>query len=445
MRNRLASVLALAVLLTAGPALAQPEAAPPSKPAATADKPDATVLSGVVVEGKAPMTVEAFAKAVGDFVHDQNEPGPIGQISRWRAPVCPMAAGLTPSLNAFMAQRIRQVAAKVGAPEGKCTGVNVLVVFTAKPDAVIADVRDHRPWLLGYHFVNETKAIAAFEPPMKSWYITATQVGGTVGGNVGSGVAMDIAESHLLAKLMTSSPGIQPTLRSQFGFVLVVVDSNRLVGHAIGPVADQIAMAALSKPVRRSGCRPLPSVMDVLNPDCPASASIDGLTPYDEAFLKGLYAYDSSEVMVFERTAIAKTMVAATAPAGRGASQDTRAGADAEAPALDAAEPAKSGSDPRTDEFVRRWAASIVVGAPDYSGMTPGMAGAARSEERAIIALFKTLGPLKSVRFDGVNPDYQSRYIATFEKGDVSVFVRPRDKDGKLSAMRFTLPPKVSP
>ena len=314
MRNRFASSLPFAAWLIASAALAQP-ASPPVAAAKSAaathtdsstDKSAATT-GEVIVTGHATKAPQSFVKDVEKFVHDQGQPGPIGQISRWRKPVCPLTEGLTPEFNDFVTERIKEIAAKVGAPGASdCReGVNVLVAFTTNPDRMMADVRRHHEGLLGFHYVGQTKSLAAFEPPMKSWYVTVTKIAGS------DFVMIDQAYAP-------GPPGsgshIPPPLRSEFAFALVVVDSNLLEGQAIGPLADRIAFQTLSKPAPRDGCSALPSVMDVLDPKCQSSGSADGLTTYDEAYLKALYAYKGDEMRAFERTSIRKRILKDSSP-----------------------------------------------------------------------------------------------------------------------------------
>ena len=303
MPNRFASVLIAGVLCSA--ALGAP--AQPAPAAPSTDKPDSTAVSEIVVQAHKKAEMQAFAKSVETFVHAQGRPGMNGQISRWRYRVCPMTAGLAPSFNAFVSKQVKDVAARVGVPAGACHGVNVLVVFTAQPDRLMADVRDHHAALLGYHQRSEAKSLAVFEPPMKSWYVTGTRQGDSR--------KIDYDNGGPFPDLLPHGAGHLPApFFSDFAFTLIVVDSRQLEGHEIGPVADEIAMLALSKPAPREGCSPLPTVMDVLDPACPSSASVKALSAYDEAFLKALYAYKGSEEMAFERASIRQRIVQETGP-----------------------------------------------------------------------------------------------------------------------------------
>ncbi|HEY5409187.1 MAG TPA: hypothetical protein VIJ94_00545 [Caulobacteraceae bacterium] len=142
---------------------------------------------------------------------------------------------------------------------------------------------------------------------MKIWYVTMT-----ISGDFRH---IDRAYGRLLPNGFTHFP---PPMKSEFAFALVVVDAKLLEGQAIAPVADRIAMLVLSKPAPRDGCSPLPSVMDVLEPKCPSAGSAEGLTAYDEAFLKALYAYEGSEIRYFERGSIAKGIIKDAGPTTAG-------------------------------------------------------------------------------------------------------------------------------
>ena len=264
-----------------------------------------TPIGEVVVTGHATKAPDTFVRTVEKFVHDQGRPGPFGQISRWRRPVCPLTQGLKPEFNDFVTRRIKEIAAQVGAPgSGDCQkGVNVLVAFTTDPDRLMADVRDHHEGLLGFHYIGQTRSLAAFQSPMKSWYVTLTTIAGS------DFVMLDQAYAP---GPPAGGSHIPLPLRSEFAFALVVVDSKLLEGQAIGPVTDRIAFLTLSKPAARDGCSAIPSVMDVLDPSCPSRGSTQGLTGYDEAYLKALYAYTGDEIMAFERRSIRKHIISQT-------------------------------------------------------------------------------------------------------------------------------------
>lgn len=285
-------------------------------PTAVTETQPATTLSGVVVEAPTKDALKKFDDAATQFVKDNGQPGMVRQLSRWTRSVCPETFGLQKDLNAYISQRIRTLAKDVGATGPvKCTGDNVLIVFTIHPDAVMADVRDHHTILLGPHYINETRQLAAFQPPMKSWYVTVTGVPVYVSSNKSAPELRTFDDAY--GKEQPDCTGIREctlekmrTMKSEFVFALIVVDSGRIVGQPIGAIADKVAMEVLTRPGQRNGCSALPSVVDVLDPACPSSRSTRGLTAYDKAYLKALYAPHDTEILYYERERISRAIQA---------------------------------------------------------------------------------------------------------------------------------------
>jgi hypothetical protein len=303
----------VALLPAAAASTARPAAATPAARPGDASTP----LGGLTVQAPSRKAIQAFRAHVGEFVHGLARPGISGlkQFSQWDEPVCVRTWGLTPAFNSFVTKRIEALAVSVGAPDDKykCQGPNVQVVFAAEPQKEVDDLFKRYPAWLGSHAISDTKALLAFDPPIKSWYISETLVyspfrklppyrvrdegGGPYGG------CRQIGDCHFV-----------PKLASRFLYAVVVIDAARTEGKAIGAVADEVAMIALSRPGPRQGCSPLPSVMDALDPSCPGSDALEGLTPWDEAFLKALYARHDTELLPVERTEIEQAVRAVGPP-----------------------------------------------------------------------------------------------------------------------------------
>jgi hypothetical protein len=98
-------------------------------------------------------------------------------------------------------------------------------------------------------------------------------------------------------------------LKSLFKNVLVVVDSHAVEGRDLGPVADYLAMLALSRPQSLDGCDALSSIIDLYaKSPCPDRDPPDGLTPADAAYLTALYASNPEGRLVSEQDDIAGRM-----------------------------------------------------------------------------------------------------------------------------------------
>jgi hypothetical protein len=288
----LAGVAALALLSLAAPAVSAPSA------------PGATV-EGVTVT--APQKdADQLPDRVFRFVQAHGVPGRIDQLSRWAAPLCPKTEGLPPAFNAFVSARVSQVARAVGVPAARgrprnfACRTNVLVVFTTQPQTLMDNVRKEHPQMLGFHYAAQAQRLAVFNGPAQAWYMTGTsgrggvpqadtEFGAVPGGQAGSRLSV--------------------RLTSQFMGVLVVVDSNRIVGRQIGAIADQAAMLALARAAPGGGCSSLPTILDALNPDCGAARGLGEMSVYDVAYLKGLYSVDPEEFLSAQRSEIGSHMM----------------------------------------------------------------------------------------------------------------------------------------
>jgi hypothetical protein len=283
-----------ACLIWAPPALAQA--------GKTAQAP--TDLSGVVVAAPKPSTAPRSpmpTPAIRKFVQSRGVTTRIGQLARWGLPVCPFTEGLSPGFNAFVIQRIKDVAAQVGAPvdtHAKC-GTNILVIFTPQPQALLDNIRKKNPALLGFHYVAQLKDITAFTHPIQAWHVTGTR-----------GVNGFVAQDDACCPEPGGAPGSRLTagLSSEIIGGIVVADSRLVADHTVGAISDYVALLALSQTTPADGCDSLPSVLDVLAPACPDDQRPDGLTDGDIAYLKALYAIDTTALLPLEQAEIADRM-----------------------------------------------------------------------------------------------------------------------------------------
>ena len=277
-------------------------------PARAADVSPTTVGQVVVQGQRAPKKPETYSTTVRKFVETHARPSPIGTLSRWAAPVCPYTKGLTLAFDVFVTKRIMEDAARFGAPQKPtCKKSNVLVIFTTEPQKIMDDVRGHYPGLLGFHYLPQEKALATFHGPIEAWHVTASRWTST-----GSLAVDDPTANARNSATRGSAPMISTWDESrmklersnEFFSSLVVIDANRIEGLEIGPIADHIALLVLSDAGRREGCSALPTLLDQMDPDCPDSVSLASFTPYDEAFLEGLYKTRPDQLAGLERGSI---------------------------------------------------------------------------------------------------------------------------------------------
>ena len=208
-----------------------------------------------------------------------------------------MVEGLPTGFEDFVSARVLEIASSVGAPTDQKPGcrTNVLIIFTPEPQALLDNVRRRHPEFLGFHYEAQAKRLATFNRPIQAWYVTGAKARG---GNVELDAEFGARVGGNAASRLTAE------LRSQFLFVLVVVDSNKVAGHEIGAISDNVAMLSLARPAPPTACSELPSVLDAMNPDCPATGGTEAITIYDTAYLRALYSIDMEAFLGAQRSEI---------------------------------------------------------------------------------------------------------------------------------------------
>jgi len=296
-----ATLLCLVLCATApSPTDASAQAAAPPRPPTAPN-----TVEGVTVVAS-PRDAAQLPSLVTTFVRAHGQPGRIDQLSRWAGPLCPKTEGLAAAFDAFVSARVTQVALAVGAPRparrsrGAACKTNVLIVFTTKPEALLDDVRRHHPQMLGFHYAAQAERLARFNRPIQAWYMTAT-------GGRGDNPEPD----NEFGRMPGGSAGsrLSAKLTSQFMGVLVVVDANQVIGRQIGGVADNVAMLALARSATGPRCSGLPTILDTMTAGCATAHDLVEMTPYDVAYLKGLYSVDPEEYLAAQRSEIGSHML----------------------------------------------------------------------------------------------------------------------------------------
>jgi hypothetical protein len=91
--------------------------------------------------------------------------------------------------------------------------------------------------------------------------------------------------------------------------VVVIADARKVAGYPVGPVADYISMLILTKNRSMDACGELPSILDLMAPNCRADNQPATLTDADTAFLKALYSIDMNLATSLQRSRIRKQML----------------------------------------------------------------------------------------------------------------------------------------
>ncbi len=259
-------------------------------------------------------------KQLDDFIIAHAAPSPyLRKIARWRTGICPVTIGLSPRLNLYVTQRIIRVAMMVGAPLDRhepCRP-NVMVAATPQPQEMLDLIREKRPVLLGFHYISREKALATMTRAVQAWYSTATRDfygfvqpdGGGYNLNVMDYIRQEGMNSGFIVNpVHVSGARTGDGLKSQFTTAMILVDSGKIAGQPIGPLADYIAMLALGQGQYYDLCQPVPTITNLLAPNCADTRKPLALTDIDVTYLKGLYAMSPGGTYGGERASIAYAM-----------------------------------------------------------------------------------------------------------------------------------------
>jgi hypothetical protein len=303
--------------------------APAEKPSPSRSQPlDEVTITARKYERRALENV-----IIPKFVQSHGSPSPgINQLGRWRDGVCPRVSGLQPAYNQFVVRRLAAVAQSVGAPAkpvGQPCRVNIEIVFTPQPQALLDRIAKVFPTLLGS---SRTHGDTTFTRPVQSWYLTGTRA---LNGYNPPVVGLDAsppptADNHADASVSlplsygvqvdppygngTTATGLAGSrlgkgLASEFLHVFAIVDSRQVEQSSLMAVSDYLALVSLTRMSSLDTCSELPSIIDLLSSGCGTRARPTGITAADTAFLKSLYSSDLAHNINIERGDLHDRMV----------------------------------------------------------------------------------------------------------------------------------------
>jgi hypothetical protein len=256
-----------------------------SSVAATAS--DDITIDTVTVE--ADRRRELLERQLSTFASAITMPGRDESLARWQVPICPLVAGLTLEKGTFVFERISQLANEAGAPSGPRDCIpNLWIVMTRDPEALLKSWWDKHPDMF-----NDERGIAG----IKRWMRTPAPV--RVFYNACSVPPQLPTSSSSSVVAQCGKPGV-PGSRLRWSAVrvlysaVIVVDKRQTEHLELGLLTDYIAMISLAQVRSQPDLDAAPTVLRLFDEsDTPQP---QGLSPWDRAFLKSLYATDPSRV-----------------------------------------------------------------------------------------------------------------------------------------------------
>lgn len=281
---------------------------------------DSAALPEVTVNAQRVRDHEALKHAVRSFVQSRSTPGTrTNQIGRWYQKVCPLVTGLQSGSNKLVAREVLDLAREVGAPaaaDAKTCTINIEIVFTPDPQDLLDDIARVNRAELGYFPTSQRSRMTTFSRPIQAWYETGTRQTNCQPPR-GTDIPQPCDPSVTQLDADVGNVNLQPSgftdrlkkgLRSEFGHVLIIVDSRNVARYSLSSIADYIAMLSLSRMTQLEDCASLASITELLASGC-ANTAPDTLTAADRAYLQSLYATDLEAPLALERGDLGGRMI----------------------------------------------------------------------------------------------------------------------------------------
>lgn len=245
--------------------------------------PDEIVVTALPDEDR--QTLDRQARAISHLTGSGllHEP-----LARFQAPVCPGVIGLPRQLAELMVYRIRFNAQRVGmsvAAEDGCEP-NIIVAFIKDGQATVERLAQTRSHIFSELTRAERLELLAETGPVRVWTNTAvrSRQGDSLRGR------RDHVEVPVVNVANTHSH-IFLAHRIDIESAVVVFDGPALSGLSINQLADYATMRSFARTRAPEGQAPAETILTLFSADEERAA---GLTPFDLAYLTGLYrAYDS--------------------------------------------------------------------------------------------------------------------------------------------------------
>jgi hypothetical protein len=251
-------------------------------------------IPDVVITERRPTQYEAYSDVFKFVTAHSSFTRKIHQVARWDAPVCPRVVNMPKAFGDFVVARIKTLAQRVSAPVKADCKPNVMILYTPNPQAALDWIKEHKPDFLGMHFIPDRDMVAAVTRPIQAWYVTATS----------NGTQSFVDNAYRQTPGGVAGSRLSVGLSSELVHVLIVINSNEIGGHKVGPIADYVAMIALSQAQSPDDCIRLPSILNYLSPGCRADDPPQAMTAEDIAYLKGLYAISPTSLGNLQRSGI---------------------------------------------------------------------------------------------------------------------------------------------
>lgn len=272
-------LLALAVLsfVLAVPLAAQQRPSPAQPEPREEDGGEPITVIGERAESEAERRREADR-----FFESHAVRTPIGQLARWHEPICVRTWGLPAEMNARIATRVMDIADSLEIPTNRAEmcSPNVRIGFTSEPQTMIERAARRNRMVIGFHYASQRNRIMRVRQPVQAWYVTTTR----------SGADELIDDAAVRGGGGGAGSRLTNYISSGLAHVMIFADTRAVQGQDVDAIAELAAFVALAQTPVAEGCDESATILNLMNPACPAERRPVALTAQDIAYLRALYS-----------------------------------------------------------------------------------------------------------------------------------------------------------
>jgi len=242
-------------------------------------------------------------KFVGEIAAVENYEG----LPRWKVPVCPRVIGLPQQEGEYVLGRISEIARTAGiALAGEQCRPNLYIVVSVDPAQLLQNTTEANQLLM---FGSESPSVIdhfiSTPRPVRVYYKTAEY--SSLGLPLGDTHPVPPPDAFHPRTMQQNDTSSHLTTNSIFGVstVIAIADQRRLKGVSRGQFADYLAMVSLADIKPGANLGDAPTILRLF--DGAPEAALDGMSQWDLAFLKSLYATDQKSRL--QRKAMARSIV----------------------------------------------------------------------------------------------------------------------------------------
>jgi hypothetical protein len=274
----------------------------PAGPATNSSASNSEPLTEVTVTARRIELENRVSNFVYQIAATENEEG----LPRWQKPVCPLVSGLSRQEGEFILERISEIARAAAVPlAGELCRPNLYIFVHPHPKELLqAMEKRNRVFTVGYDDTPPDVFDRFIATPLavRVWYTTEER---TL-----DGVLFVRRPGDLPPRMRATGSLLDIGVLWELAHVFVVVDQTRLQGVTRGQLADYVGMVALADLRPSANRSDAPTILKLFD-NAPEAASA-GMTEWDGAFLKALYATDRAATL--QRSQIAHQMEREIAP-----------------------------------------------------------------------------------------------------------------------------------